>query len=163
CVAACPIFQKIAQLNATLIDLRFVHRAQQVVGRVTEPPAGDIRSTQLGKILVKGGGVTPERIGKALLTQEEERTEGCNGKVWGILAREGGITEEERDKGGAVQAGYQSIEDWDAAVAEELQICGAARVPQLVFLSEDWFECERYGERTLARYRARITQKHQGP
>jgi len=38
-------------------------------------------------------------------------------------------------------------------LANELSICGGPRVPVLVFLSEDWFECERFGERTLATYR----------
>ena len=35
----------------------------------------------------------------------------------------------------------------------ELRICGGARVPVVVFLSEDWFEVGRYGDRTLAKYR----------
>jgi hypothetical protein len=163
CVAACPIFERIAQLNPKLIDLRYVNRAQQVVAKTPEPAPEDIRSTQLGKILVKWGVLTPERVEKALLAQEEERSQGLNVKIGDILTRDGAITEEQRDKAVAAQAGYQSMDDWDAALAEELHICGAPRVPQLVFLSEDWCECERYGERTLARYRARITAKHQGP
>ncbi len=46
--------------------------------------------------------------------------------------------------------------DFATAVANELSICGGPRVPVLVFLSEDWFECERYGERTLATYRNKV-------
>jgi len=38
-------------------------------------------------------------------------------------------------------------------LAGELQFCGGARVPVLVFLSEDGFEVMRYGDRTLSRYR----------
>jgi hypothetical protein len=38
-------------------------------------------------------------------------------------------------------------------VARELAICGGNRVPVVVFLSEDFFECGRYGERTLSKYR----------
>jgi len=39
-------------------------------------------------------------------------------------------------------------------VATELRICGGGRVPVVVFLSEEFAECARYGDRTLARYRA---------
>jgi hypothetical protein len=35
----------------------------------------------------------------------------------------------------------------------ELQICGGARVPSIVILSEDGFEVTRFGDRTLAKYR----------
>ena len=44
----------------------------------------------------------------------------------------------------------------ETALAVELSICGAPRVPMLLFLSEDWYECGRFGERTLAGYRARV-------
>lgn len=36
---------------------------------------------------------------------------------------------------------------------DALKINGGARVPVVVFLSEDFFECARYGERVLAFYR----------
>lgn len=38
-------------------------------------------------------------------------------------------------------------------LASELRICGGARVPVVLFLSEDGFEVARYGDRTLAKYR----------
>lgn len=38
-------------------------------------------------------------------------------------------------------------------VADELSICAGKRVPMVVFLSEDYHECGRYGDRTLSRYR----------
>jgi thiol-disulfide isomerase/thioredoxin len=38
-------------------------------------------------------------------------------------------------------------------LSNELSICGGARVPSLVFLSEDGFVCGRAGDRTLAKYR----------
>jgi thiol-disulfide isomerase/thioredoxin len=42
----------------------------------------------------------------------------------------------------------------DAAdFAPHVRICGGARVPAAVFLSEDFQEVARYGDRTLARYR----------
>jgi hypothetical protein len=39
------------------------------------------------------------------------------------------------------------------AVRDQLMINGGARVPVVVFLSEDWQEVCRYGERTLSIYR----------
>ena len=50
--------------------------------------------------------------------------------------------------------------DPDTLIANELSICGAPRVPVLLFLSEDWFECERFGERTLATYRHKAASLH---
>ena len=44
--------------------------------------------------------------------------------------------------------------DADAELSAELRICGGGRVPVVVFLSEDFAECGRYGDRTLSRYRA---------
>lgn len=38
-------------------------------------------------------------------------------------------------------------------LAGELAVCGAPRVPALIFLSEDGHPCGRYGDRTLSRYR----------
>jgi len=38
-------------------------------------------------------------------------------------------------------------------LADGLSICGGKRVPVVVFLSEDGYECGRYGDRTLSRYR----------
>lgn len=43
-----------------------------------------------------------------------------------------------------------------------LAINGGRRVPVVVFLSEDWFEVFRYGERTLSIYR-RLAAEHLGP
>jgi thiol-disulfide isomerase/thioredoxin len=45
--------------------------------------------------------------------------------------------------------------DRDASpeLAKELSMCGAPRVPALLFLSEDNFTCGRAGDRTLATYR----------
>lgn len=43
--------------------------------------------------------------------------------------------------------------DEDTAVRAELSINGGQRVPMVVFLSEDFCECGRYGDRTLTAYR----------
>ncbi|MGD9722585.1 MAG: thioredoxin family protein [Pirellulales bacterium] len=47
-------------------------------------------------------------------------------------------------------------------LAAELAICGGARVPVVVFVSEDNFEVARYGDRTLAKYR-RLAADKLGP
>jgi hypothetical protein len=46
-------------------------------------------------------------------------------------------------------------------LAAELQTCGAARVPCVVFLAEDGAFCGRFGDRTLSRYR-RVMSKLTG-
>lgn len=43
--------------------------------------------------------------------------------------------------------------DDNADLAGELVICGAPRVPAVLFLSEDDHVCGRYGDRTLSKYR----------
>jgi thiol-disulfide isomerase/thioredoxin len=43
--------------------------------------------------------------------------------------------------------------DDQPVMAKALQICGAARVPAVMFLSEDDFPCGRSGDRTLSKYR----------
>lgn len=43
--------------------------------------------------------------------------------------------------------------DAHAALAAELSVCGAARVPAVLFLSEDDQPIGRYGDRTLSKYR----------
>ena len=158
CFNACPIFQKIAEASS-VVDLRFVNRAQNFDAAAipgsrpgtTDPE--DIRSTPLGKVLLKLGFLTPERVEKAVLLQDEQRAKGLNVRIGDVMTGMGFITPEQRDQALAAQSGYENLNSWDVAVAKELSICGAPRVPVLVFLSEDWFECERHGERTLATYR----------
>ena len=41
----------------------------------------------------------------------------------------------------------------DAELTAALRICGGNRIPVVVFLSEDFTECARYGDRTLSDYR----------
>jgi thiol-disulfide isomerase/thioredoxin len=52
--------------------------------------------------------------------------------------------------------------DTHADLAAELKICGGARVPTLVFVSEDNFEVARFGDRTLSKYR-KIAADQLGP
>lgn len=44
-------------------------------------------------------------------------------------------------------------------LADALALCGAARVPSVLFLSEDGYVCGRYGDRTLAKYRQIMTDQ----
>lgn len=49
--------------------------------------------------------------------------------------------------------------DQDEELKEAFRLCGAARVPQVVFLSEEFEFVGRYGDRTLARYREMAAQQ----
>lgn len=44
-------------------------------------------------------------------------------------------------------------------LAAELAVCGANRVPAVLFVSQDYYPCGRYGDRTLARYRRLAAQQ----
>jgi hypothetical protein len=46
-----------------------------------------------------------------------------------------------------------------APLRDEVRILGAARVPVLVFLSEDFFELGRFGDRTLTTYRLKASSE----
>ncbi len=52
--------------------------------------------------------------------------------------------------------------DINPVIRDALSINGGQRVPMVVFLSEDWFEVARYGDRTLSIYR-RMAAEHLGP
>jgi thiol-disulfide isomerase/thioredoxin len=48
--------------------------------------------------------------------------------------------------------------DANPDLANAIRVCGAPRVPTVVFLSEDDFFCGQYGDRTLSRYRELASQ-----
>jgi thioredoxin family protein len=52
--------------------------------------------------------------------------------------------------------------DAKPALRDSLAINGGHRVPVVIFLSEDWYEVARYGERTLSIYR-RLAAEQLGP
>jgi thiol-disulfide isomerase/thioredoxin len=52
--------------------------------------------------------------------------------------------------------------DESPELRDELRLNGAAKVPVAVFLSEDFFEVSRYGDRSLAAYRA-MARSQLGP
>ncbi len=49
--------------------------------------------------------------------------------------------------------------DTDPALIDELRVLGAMRVPIVVFLSEDFFEVGRFGDRLLTVYRAKAARE----
>ncbi len=80
--------------------------------------------------------------------------------VWcGDCVRQGPMIEKiSRACGPGVQAKF--IErDASEALQEELRVLGALRVPIAVFLSEDFFEIARIGDRTLSTYRAKARRE----
>ncbi len=52
--------------------------------------------------------------------------------------------------------------DGNPELRDELRLSGAAKVPVAVFLNEDFFEVSRYGDRSLAAYRA-MARNQLGP
>ena len=49
--------------------------------------------------------------------------------------------------------------DASPGLRDELKIMGAPRVPRVVILSEDWFEVDRLGDRSLSIYRSRMARE----
>lgn len=77
----------------------------------------------------------------------------CLAGTWcGDCVREGAILQ--RIVEAAPRVGLRFLErDEHPAIAQALAINEGLRIPVVVFLSEDFKECARYGERTLATYR----------
>lgn len=80
--------------------------------------------------------------------------------IWcGDCARQGPLLKELTDAIGD-EARIRFIErDASPELKDELRIVGATRVPILVFLSEDFWEMARFGERTLSVYRAKVARE----
>ena len=49
--------------------------------------------------------------------------------------------------------------DTSSELRDELMIMGAPRVPRVVILSEDWFEVDRLGDRSLSIYKSRMARE----
>ena len=49
--------------------------------------------------------------------------------------------------------------DASEELQDELRILGGLRTPVVVFLSEDWWEVDRFGDRTLSVYRSRAARE----
>ncbi|HEY6330458.1 MAG TPA: thioredoxin family protein [Blastocatellia bacterium] len=75
--------------------------------------------------------------------------------VWcGDCVRQGPMLKQVADAAGSIDLRIIDREA-SAALTEELRILGARRVPVAVFLSEDFFEIGRFGDRLLTVYRAK--------
>jgi hypothetical protein len=73
--------------------------------------------------------------------------------IWcGDCARQGPIIAAIADAAPTVNLRFLDNQA-DEAVRDELRIHGASRVPVVVTLSEDLFEVQRFGDRTLSAYR----------
>lgn len=60
--------------------------------------------------------------------------------------------------GGAVEVRFLD-RDANPELADDLSICGGRRVPVAVFLSEDFTEVARHGDRTLSAYRRKAAEQ----
>jgi hypothetical protein len=108
-----------------------------------------------------------ERI-PPLSPEQEARLSGHNRKmnvlvysgVWcGDCVRQGPMLEAIRRACGPEVVLRWIDRDHSAELRDELRICGAMRVPMAVFLSEDFFELGRFGDRTLTTYRAKARRE----
>jgi len=86
----------------------------------------------------------------------------CLAGTWcGDCVREGAVLQ--RIAEGSPRIGLRFLDREDNPdLARALSINGGLRIPMVVFLSEDFVECARYGERTLATYR-RMAAERLGP
>ncbi len=83
----------------------------------------------------------------------------CLAGTWcGDCVRDGAILQ--RIAEAAPRLGLRFLDrDENLEVARQLAINEGLRVPIVVFLSEDFVECARYGERTLATYRKMAAER----
>lgn len=77
----------------------------------------------------------------------------CLAGTWcGDCVRDGPILQ--RIAGASPRIGLRFLDrDEHSDLAQTLALNEGLRIPMVIFLSEDFFECGRYGERTLATYR----------
>ncbi len=80
--------------------------------------------------------------------------------IWcGDCSRQGPLLKEITDAIGD-EANLRFLErEVSPELMDELRIVGATRVPIVVFLSEDFWEMARFGERTLSIYRAKAARE----
>jgi len=83
----------------------------------------------------------------------------CLAGAWcGDCVREGAILQ--RIAEASPRIGLRFLDrDANPEVARALSINQGLRIPMVVFLSEDFVECARYGERTLATYRKMAAER----
>lgn len=83
----------------------------------------------------------------------------CVAGTWcGDCVREGPILQRLAEESPKVELRFLD-RDENPDLAKELSINDGLRIPTVVFLSEDYFEILRYGERTLATYRKMAAER----
>ncbi len=83
----------------------------------------------------------------------------CLAGTWcGDCVNQGPVLEAIASAGTAIDLRFLD-RDKHNDLADTLTINGGQRVPVVIFLSEDFHECARYGERTLATYRKLVTDQ----
>ena len=82
--------------------------------------------------------------------------------IWcGDCVRQGPVVERIAEANNLIDLRFIDNKE-NPELAEELRINGASKVPVAVFLSEDFFELGRFGDRHLAIYRSKLA-KELGP
>jgi thiol-disulfide isomerase/thioredoxin len=80
--------------------------------------------------------------------------------IWcGDCARQGPMLKQIAEACGGQVALRIIDRDASEELKDELRLVGATRVPVVVFLSEDWWEVGRFGDRTLSVYRAKAARE----
>lgn len=83
----------------------------------------------------------------------------CLAGTWcGDCVREGPILQRIAEASPKIGVRFLDRDD-HSELAKELSINDGLRIPMVVFLSEDFIECARYGERTLATYRKMAAER----
>jgi len=83
----------------------------------------------------------------------------CLAGTWcGDCVREGAILQQIAEASPRIGLRFLDRED-TPDLTRALALNGGLRIPVVVFLSEDYAECARYGERTLATYRKMAAEK----
>lgn len=86
----------------------------------------------------------------------------CLSGIWcGDCVRQGPMLQKISELAPSIDLRFTERVD-DSRLASELRINGALKVPVLVFLSEDFFELGRFGDRLLTVYR-RMARQQLGP
>ena len=100
-------------------------------------------------------GLTPEQTALLESFTREMKVLVLAGAWCGDCVNQCPIFEHFSNANPCIQVRYADRDD-AGELAAALTTCGGARVPAVVFLSEDGHFCGRYGDRTLSRYRSLV-------
>jgi hypothetical protein len=103
--------------------------------------------------------LTTEQIDRLRGHDREMKVLVLSGTWCGDCVRQGPMLEKIASACGAGVELRLIERDVDPEIGDELRILGAARVPAVVFLSEDYFEIGRFGDRLLTVYRKKAARE----